>query len=415
MRFSLSREAFLKPLQQVVNVVERRQTLPVLSNLLVQVENGQLSLKGTDLEVELAARCTIDDGQDGEVTVPARKLFDIVRALPDGSKIVLSHSGDKATIQAGKSRYTLATLPARDFPENDQLAIIERIRVPEAALKELIERTAFAMAQQDVRYYLNGLLFDLKGTTLRCVSTDGHRLALCETELSESVENRKQIIMPRKGVLELQRLLEDSSDDIELEVGNNHLRISRSDVTFSTKLIEGKFPDYEAVIPIGADKEMRIDRDLLRNALQRAAILSNEKFKGVKLDINPGVLNIVAHNPEQEEAQEEISIDSAIEGISIGFNVNYLLEALSALREDTVLIKLRDGNSSALVQSFTGRKRGGKNQHHRSHPYSGLWPQLPWPHPGWLDQTRRKRPADHYPMAGHTGRRSSGRPFAQRQ
>lgn len=156
--------------------------------------------------------------------------------------------------------------------------------------------------------------------------------------------------MPRKGVLELQRLLEDGSDDIELEVGNNHLRISRSDVTFSTKLIEGKFPDYEAVIPIGADKEMRVDRDLLRNALQRAAILSNEKFKGVKLDINPGVLNIVAHNPEQEEAQEEISIDSTIEGISIGFNVNYLLEALSALREDTVLIKLRDGNSSALVR-----------------------------------------------------------------
>jgi DNA polymerase-3 subunit beta len=253
-------------------------------------------------------------------------------------------------LQAGKSRFTLATLPAKDFPENDQLAIIARIRVPEAALKELIERTAFAMAQQDVRYYLNGLLFDLKGKTLRCVSTDGHRLALCETELTESVESRKQIIMPRKGVLELQRLLEDGDGDIELEVGNNHLRISRTDVTFSTKLIEGKFPDYEAVIPIGADKEVLVNRELLRNALQRAAILSNEKFKGVKLDINPGVLNIVAHNPEQEEAQEEIEVESTIQGISIGFNVNYLLEALSTLREDTVLLKLRDGNSSALVR-----------------------------------------------------------------
>lgn len=350
MRFSLSREAFLKPLQQVVNVVERRQTLPVLSNLLVHVENGQLSLKGTDLEVELTSRSVVDDSQDGEVTIPARKLFDIVRALPDGSKITISHSGDKATIQTGKSRYTLATLPAKDFPENDQLAIMERIRVPEAALKELIERTAFAMAQQDVRYYLNGLLFDLKGKTLRCVSTDGHRLALCETELHESVENRKQIIMPRKGVLELQRLLEDGDGEIVLEVGNNHLRVSRSDVTFSTKLIEGKFPDYEAVIPIGADKEIRINRELFRNALQRAAILSNEKFKGVKLDINLTVLNIVAHNPEQEEAQEEIEIESAIDGISIGFNVNYLLEALSALREDTIIIMLRDGNSSALVR-----------------------------------------------------------------
>jgi DNA polymerase III subunit beta len=350
MRFNLTREAFLKPLQQVVNVVERRQTLPVLSNLLVQVENGQLSVKGTDLEVELTARTAVENSQDGEVTIPARKLFDIVRALPDGSKISLSHAGDKVTIQAGKSRYTLATLPAKDFPENDQLAIIERIKVPEAALKELIERTAFAMAQQDVRYYLNGLLFDLKGKTLRCVSTDGHRLALCETELHESVENRKQIIMPRKGVLELQRLLEDGDGEIELEVGNNHLRVSRSDVTFSTKLIEGKFPDYEAVIPIGADKEIRINRELFRNALQRAAILSNEKFKGVKLDINLAVLNIVAHNPEQEEAQEEIEIESAIDGISIGFNVNYLLEALSALREDTIIIMLRDGNSSALVR-----------------------------------------------------------------
>ena len=350
MRFNLSREAFLKPLQQVVNVVERRQTLPVLSNLLVQVENGQLSVKGTDLEVELTARTVVEGSEDGEVTIPARKLFDIVRALPDGSKISLNYSGDKVTIQAGKSRYTLATLPAKDFPENDQLAIIERIKVPEAALKELIERTAFAMAQQDVRYYLNGLLFDLKGKTLRCVSTDGHRLALCETELNDAIENRKQIIMPRKGVLELQRLLEDGEGEIELEVGNNHLRVSRSDVTFSTKLIEGKFPDYEAVIPIGADKEIEINRDIFRNALQRAAILSNEKFKGVKLDINLNVLNIVAHNPEQEEAQEEIEITSAIEGISIGFNVNYLLEALSALREDTIIIMLRDGNSSALVR-----------------------------------------------------------------
>jgi DNA polymerase-3 subunit beta len=350
MRFSLSREAFLKPLQQVINVVERRQTLPVLSNLLVHVENGQLSLKGTDLEVELTARAAVENSQDGEVTIPARKLFDIVRALPDGSKITISHAGDKAILQTGKSRYTLATLPAKDFPENDQLAIMERIRVPEAALKELIERTAFAMAQQDVRYYLNGLLFDLKDKILRCVSTDGHRLALCETELADKVENRKQIILPRKGVLELQRLLEDGDGNIELEVGNNHLRVNRSDVTFTTKLIEGKFPDYEAVIPIGADKEVRVARELLRNALQRAAILSNEKFKGVKLDINPGVLNIVAHNPEQEEAQEEIEVESLIEGISIGFNVNYLLEALSALREETILIKLRDGNSSALVR-----------------------------------------------------------------
>nr|HPO24263.1 DNA polymerase III subunit beta [Arenimonas sp.] len=208
MRFSLSREVFLKPLQQVVNVVERRQTLPVLANLLVSVEGNRLSMTGTDLEVEMIARSEVDDAESGETTIPARKLFEIVRALPDGSKVTLSQSGDKVTVQAGRSRFSLATLPSRDFPAVEDLDLVERIRVSESALKELIERTAFAMAQQDVRYYLNGLLLDLRESGLRCVATDGHRLALCEAELPEGAQTRKQIIVPRKGVLELQRLLE---------------------------------------------------------------------------------------------------------------------------------------------------------------------------------------------------------------
>jgi DNA polymerase-3 subunit beta len=208
MRFSLSREALLKPLQQVVNVVERRQTLPVLANLLVQVDNGALSLTGTDLEVEMVARSPVDDAQNGETTIPARKLFEIVRALPDGAKVSVSQAGDKVTVQAGRSRFTLATLPSNDFPAIEDLELVERVRVPEASLKELIERTAFAMAQQDVRYYLNGLLLDLKESSLRCVATDGHRLAMCEAALPSPVQTRKQIILPRKGVLELQRLLE---------------------------------------------------------------------------------------------------------------------------------------------------------------------------------------------------------------
>ena len=350
MRFSLQREVFLKPLAQVVNVVERRQTLPVLANLLVQVQGGQLSLTGTDLEVEMVARSAVDDAQDGETTIPARKLFEIVRALPDGSKVTVTQTGDKVTVQAGRSRFTLASLPANDFPSIDEVEATERVDVPEAALKELIERTAFAMAQQDVRYYLNGLLFDLRDKSLRCVATDGHRLAMCETPLEAGAQTKRQIIVPRKGVQELQRLLEGGDRNIELEVGRNHIRVKRDDVTFTSKLIDGRFPDYEAVIPIGADREVKIDREAFRASLQRAAILSNEKYRGVRVEISPGQLRINAHNPEQEEAQEEIEAETKVDGLAIGFNVNYLLDALSALRDEHVVLLLRDANSSTLVK-----------------------------------------------------------------
>ncbi|MDX2299594.1 MAG: DNA polymerase III subunit beta [Xanthomonadaceae bacterium] len=356
MRFSLQREVLLKPLQQVVNVVERRQTLPVLANLLITVDAGQLSMTGTDLEVEMIARCAVEDAESGEGTLPARKLFEIVRALPDGSRVTITHAGDKATVQAGRSRFTLATLPAGEFPSIDDLELVERVSVPEAALKELIERTAFAMAQQDVRYYLNGLLLDLREDSLRCVATDGHRLALCEADVPAGAKSRKQIIVPRKGVMELQRLLEGGERTVELEVGRNHLRLRREDVTFTSKLIDGRFPDYDAVIPIGADKEVVVERDVLRAALQRAAILSNEKYRGVKLEFSPGQVRIVAHNPEQEEAQEDIEAETQVDGLSIGFNVTYLMEALTALREERVMLTLRDANSSALLRELSNDK-----------------------------------------------------------
>lgn len=350
MRFSLQREVLLKPLAQVVNVVERRQTLPVLANLLVRVRAGELSLTGTDLEVEMIARTSVEDAQDGEITIPARKLFEIVRALPDGSKVTVSQSGDKVTVQAGRSRFSLASLPANDFPSVDEAEATERVSVPEAALKELIERTAFAMAQQDVRYYLNGLLFDLRDGVLRCVATDGHRLALCEASLEDAPASKRQIIVPRKGVQELQRLLEGGDRILELEVGRSHIRVKRDDVTFTSKLIDGKFPDYEAVIPIGADREVKIEREVFRAALQRASILSNEKYRGVRVEVSPGQLKISAHNPEQEEAQEEIEAETHVDGLAIGFNVNYLLDALTALRDEHVVLLLRDANSSALLR-----------------------------------------------------------------
>ena len=356
MRFTLQREAFLKPLAQVVNVVERRQTLPVLANFLVQVKDGQLSLTGTDLEVEMVSRIAVEDAQDGETTIPARKLFEIIRALPDGSRITVSQNGDKITVQAGRSRFTLATLPANDFPSVDEVEATERVAIGEATLKELIERTAFAMAQQDVRYYLNGLLFDLRGDALRTVATDGHRLALCETELSKPSGSKRQIIVPRKGVTELQRLLESGDREIELEVGRSHVRVKRDDVTFTSKLIDGRFPDYEAVIPIGADREVLVNRESLRASLQRAAILSNEKYRGIRVEVSPGNLKISAHNPEQEEAQEEIEAETEVNDLAIGFNVNYLLDALSALRDEQVVIQLRDSNSSALVRESSNER-----------------------------------------------------------
>lgn len=350
MKFSIQREALLRPLTQVVGVVERRQTLPVLANLLVVVEDGGVGFTGSDQEVEMFARCAADNTQRGEITLPARKFFDIVRAVPDGSRVDVAQSGDRVTIKAGRSKFTLSTLPASEFPTVDDIEAVERVTLSEATLKELIDCTGFAMAHQDVRYYLNGLLFDLREGVLRCVATDGHRLALCETPIDLAVKARKQIIIPRKGVLELQRLLDSGEGTIEIEFGKNHVRARRGDFVFTSKLIDGRFPDYEAVIPIGADKTVVMSRDELKAALGRAAILSNEKYRGVKLEVSLNKLYIVAHNPEQEEATEEVEADTVVEGLSVGFNVNYVMDALGALRGSQVMLCLRDSNSSCLIR-----------------------------------------------------------------
>ncbi|HET9031426.1 MAG TPA: DNA polymerase III subunit beta [Dokdonella sp.] len=350
MRFILPREALLKPLQQVVGVVERRQTLPVLSNLLVNVTDDGVSFTGTDLEVEMVARVGAEDLLPGEVTIPARKLFDICRALPDGARVKIELNGDRVSVSAGRSRFTLATLPASEFPTIDDIEVVERVSLAESVLKSLIARTAFAMAHQDVRYYLNGLLLDLRDKTLRCVATDGHRLAMSDSELEKEVSARRQIIIPRKGVLELQGLFEAGEGQVELELGRNHIRVRRDSVTFTSKLIDGRFPDYEAVIPIGADKEVRLGREEFRFALQRAAILSNEKYRGVKLDVSPDKLRIVAHNPEQEEAVEELEVNTTVSDLSVGFNVNYLMDALAALSGEEIILSLRDAQSSCLLR-----------------------------------------------------------------
>jgi DNA polymerase-3 subunit beta len=342
-------------MQQVVGVVERRQTLPVLANLLVQVKSGRLSLTGTDLEVEMRASAPVDTGEDGETTVPARKWFDLVRALPDGATVEVQVKGDRVVMHAGRSRYTLASLPADEFPTTDEIEVTDKVALPEGTLRHLMERTAFAMANQDVRYYLNGLLLDLRDRDLRCVATDGHRMAMSETGLDTAVKGHRQIIIPRKGVTELLGLFESGEDLVTIEFSANHIRVHRGDVIFTSKLIDGRFPDYEAVIPLGADKLVQVDREVLRNALQRAAILSNEKYRGVRLEVSSNCLRIIAHNPEQEEAFEEIEAETTVNDIAIGFNVGYLLDALGALDDERVHLQLRDAQSSCLL-------RGAVNQ-----------------------------------------------------
>ena len=351
MRFTLQRDSFLKPLAQVVSVVGRsNNTMAVVSNLLVKIHGDQLSMTGTDLEVEMISRVVVEDSQDGEATIPARKLLEIVRALAEGSRITVQQDESKITIQSGRSRFTLSSLPPQDFPVIEIFETAEHIVVEESSLKELISQTAFAMAQHDVRYYLNGLLIDLQHDRLRCVATDGHRLALCQASLNRSSDRSHQIILPRKGVTELVRLLDSEDKSVNLELTANHLRFSRDDITFTSKLIDGRFPDYEAVLPIGLDQTVQIHRETLRAALLRVAILTNDKYHGVRLEISPNLVRISGQNPDQEEAHEEIEVQTSIDGLSIGFNVMYLLEALTALRSEDVVLLLRDANSSALLQ-----------------------------------------------------------------
>lgn len=351
MKFTISREALLKPLQLVAGVVERRQTLPVLSNVLLRLQGSVLSLTGTDLEVELLGTVNLDGGEEGETTVPARKLLDICRSLPEAANLNFSLDNQKVTLSSGKSRFTLSTLPASDFPSVDDSPSALEFSLKNTELKRLIDRTAFSMAQQDVRYYLNGMLFEISENRLRTVATDGHRLALCTlTQEGLPAEKARQVILPRKGVLELQRLLGDEEAEVSISLGSNHFRARLSDFTFTSKLVDGKFPDYDRVLPKGGNKEVLAERGVLRQAFSRAAILSNEKFRGVRVTLSDGVIKMVANNPEQEEAEEQVEVDYAGDSLEIGFNVSYLVEVLGVLNGDNIKITLSDTNSSALLE-----------------------------------------------------------------
>lgn len=353
MQFTVNRETLLKPLQAVTAVVERRQTLPILANIFLNLKNNVLFLLGTDMEVELSGRIALEKAdKEGKTTAPARKLLDICRSLPEESELKFRQKGDKLILQCGRSRFNLATLPATDFPiseEADETSEQFKFILSQKQLRSLIEATNFAMAQQDVRYYLNGMLWKLGQGSLCAVATDGHRLALSVKDASVTGDN--QIIVPRKAIHELSRLLSDDESDLTILLSNNQLRVSMQDYTFTSKLIEGKFPDYDRVIPQSGDKILTVDRDLLKSSLARVGVLSNDKHRSICLEMKQNALRIFANNIDQEDAEDHLDVLYSGEEITIAFNINYLIDVLNSLPAGLVKITLTSTDASVRLEA----------------------------------------------------------------
>jgi len=355
MKFSAQRESLLTPLQHVVGAVERKQTSPVLGNVLIEADDGYLTITASDSEIEMQARVEMQVDQPGSTTVPARKLLDICKHLPESARIDFSFTGDKVLLKSGRSRFTLATLPTEEFPKVGELESAQEVHLTALDLLRCVKHTSFSMAQQDVRFYLNGMLLEISEDRLSCVATDGHRLAYSQCDTEANPETPVRAIIPRKSISELQRLLSssDPEDKVVLQVTPQHLQIQIGGVRISTKLIDGRFPDYNRVIPIDGNKEIIIDCQTLRQSLTRASVLSNEKYRGVRIALESGLLTISSNNPDQEEAIDELEIDYQGESTEIGFNVTYLLDVLGTLESENARIMVKDGSSSALITPET--------------------------------------------------------------
>ena len=353
MKFTIEQSQLVPPLQLVSGAVEKRQTLPVLANLLLKVENGILAITATDLEIEMSVNLNLEgEYLEGDITVPARKLVDICRSLLGERPIDFSLDENRLRIKSGRNKFSLSTIAAQEFPNIEDSLFTTKFEIASQTLKKLIDKTQFAMAQQDVRYYLNGMLFELEDNRLLTVATDGHRLALSKLVLDQSVsEELVQAIVPRKGVMEAAKLLSSSNDACTIEINNNHIRITLAEFIFTSKLVDGRFPDYEKVLPKNAERVLISGRDSIKDAFSRASILCNEKFRGVRLILKDNKLVIHANNPEQEEAEIELDVDYSDEEMEIGFNVSYLVDALNAIKTDSVKFNLGDSNSSVLIES----------------------------------------------------------------
>ncbi|MBA2675320.1 DNA polymerase III subunit beta [Ramlibacter sp.] len=345
-----TQEKLLSVLQSVAGIVEKRHTLPILANVLLRKTAGSLQFTTSDLEIQIRTTAELEgDSGSFTTTVGARKMIDILRTMPADQTVSLESSQNKLILKGGKSKFTLQTLPAEDFPlVQEAPSFGPTFSVPQKTLKDLLNQVSFAMAVHDIRYYLNGILFVAEGKQLSLVATDGHRLAYASAMLDVEVP-RQEVILPRKTVLELQRLLTDGEGAIEMQFANNQAKFAFDGMEFVTKLVEGKFPDYNRVIPKNHKNSVTLGRAPLLASLQRTAILTSEKFKGVRLNIEPGTLRVASNNAEQEEAIDELDIDYGGDAIEIGFNVTYLIDALANMGQDMVKLELADANSSALV------------------------------------------------------------------
>jgi DNA polymerase-3 subunit beta len=347
---SVQRDVVLLPLQSVSGVVERRHTLPILSNVLLEIQGDQLTLTATDLELQVASRSQTTAGSTEQATtVSARKLQDILRALPEGTAVALDLQDKRLQIKSGKSRFSLQTLPAQDFPKLAPAGVANAVlEVGQRDLKQLLALVQYAMAQQDIRYYLNGMLLALGPGGLTVVATDGHRLALATLPVPGELP-KVDVILPRKAVLELTKLLGDTEASVRIEVRDNQVAFAFGSIEFTTKVVDGRFPDYQKVIPSGYRKQIVLDRQILQQALLRAAILSNEKFRGVRWVLTENSLRIISSNTEQEEAEEELEVEYNGEALDVGFNVSYLLDVLANVHSPQVECALGDANSSMLL------------------------------------------------------------------
>ena len=350
------RDELLTPLAAVSGIIERRHTLPILSNVLIDASGQAVSFLATDIEIQITARSGLAAAKDGRpLTVGARKLLDILRALPEDAEVNLQQQDKRLLVRAGKSRFSLQTLPAEDFPRLAKATgEAARFALPQKALRRLLGLVQYAMAQQDIRYYLNGLLMVVEGGELKLVATDGHRLAFASLALEASLP-RQEAIVPRKTVVELTKLLADSDEEVQIELAGSQASFAFGAIDLVSKLIDGKFPDYTRVIPTGHKNKLQAGREPLRQALQRAAILSNEKFRGVRWVLTEGSLKIVSSNADQEEAQEELEVKYSGDALDIGFNVNYLLDVLNNVPGGELECAFGDSSSSALI-SYASEK-----------------------------------------------------------
>ena len=351
MQFSISRENLLKPLQQVCGVLSNRPNIPVLNNVLLQIEDNRLTITGTDLEVELSSYTQLSSSTaDGAFTIPAKKFLDICRTLSEEFEITVTFEEDRAIVESGRSKFNLTTLPAEEYPNLTDWQSEVDFALPQSTLRRLIEATQFSMANQDARYFLNGMKFETEGNLLRTVATDGHRLAVCTIELDQDLQTHS-VILPRKGVLELNRLLESSDELARLQIGTNNLRIHLNHIVFTSKLIDGRFPDYRRVLPRNATRIVEGNWETLKQAFVRASILSNERVRSVRLNLSENQLKITASNPEHEVAEEIVDVNYQGEEMEVGFNVTYILDVLNALKYQQVRIRLTDASSSCLIEN----------------------------------------------------------------